>query len=273
MKKRIALLFHKKNNKYHPPLFAITHLARFWAEEGHHVFFVFGTGEKYIPADLAILHIDLSVVPEEYIEYAKQYPIVLNKKVRDIRKSTFSKNLVGPDTPYSGKVIVKSDLNAAGVQESFYYNLNESGREPFFKTASDYKVFDNPGSVPPHFFANEDIVVEKFLPEMEKDLYVVRSYLFLGNKSTSIKLMSKHPIVKSGNTVAFEKIDPHPEIIELREKLNFDYGKFDYVIHNDRVILLDVNKTTGAPRNIPSTPEMIVERRQRAAGIYAYFSD
>jgi len=37
--------------------------------------------------------------------------------------------------------------------------------------------------------------------------------------------------------------DAPSEIEALRERMGFDYGKFDYVIHEGRVILLDANKT------------------------------
>ena len=56
----------------------------------------------------------------------------------------------------------------------------------------------------------------------------------------------------------------------MRRELNFDYGKFDYVIHKGKVILFDINKTTGAG-GIPVTPELLAIRRYRATGIYNYF--
>ena len=52
-------------------------------------------------------------------------------------------------------------------------------------------------------------------------------------------------------------------------RLHFDYGKFDYVVHEGRAVLIDTNKTTGSP---PSTnPEREARRRILADGLYPYF--
>ena len=67
-----------------------------------------------------------------------------------------------------------------------------------------------------------------------------------------------------------EEVDPHPEIVQMRKRLNFDYGKFDYVVHNGRAVLFDANKTTGADR--VTTPRLNARRRHRADGIYSYFA-
>ena len=71
-----------------------------------------------MPADLVLLHVNLSVVPDEYLELASRYPIVVNGKAKDIRKSTYSTLRVTRDDPYAGPVIVKSNLNYAGVPEA-----------------------------------------------------------------------------------------------------------------------------------------------------------
>jgi hypothetical protein len=77
-------------------------------------------------------------------------------------------------------------------------------------------------------------------------------------------------IVNDRTQISSETVEPHPEIIELRREMKFDYGKFDYVIHSGKVVLLDTNKTTGA--SAVHTPELEAMRRHRADGIYSYFS-
>jgi hypothetical protein len=72
---------------------------------------------KLAPADILLIHVDLSVVPDEYLEFASRYPIALNKAAKDIRKSLISLNLVRAGDSYSGKVIVKTDLNYGGSPE------------------------------------------------------------------------------------------------------------------------------------------------------------
>jgi hypothetical protein len=96
VKREIAIIFHE-NDKGRAQHYAITYLAEMWQERGINPIFIFGT-KRFVPADLAILHVNLSIVPDEYIEFAHMYPIVLNGMVKDIRKSSFSDHLIHPET-------------------------------------------------------------------------------------------------------------------------------------------------------------------------------
>jgi hypothetical protein len=282
-KKRIAILFHEKDRKTN--WYAIHFLAECWREDGLDVIFVFGPNQ-FIPADLAILHVNLSVVPPEYLELAHRYPIVLNGEAKDIRKSSFSINLIKPGEPFCGKVIVKTDLNYAGWPERTF-NRPFMGsrlltrfwlRFGFRNTACldfqrpvDYRIYDNPRDVPPAYFKCKDVVVEKFLPEQDGDLYFVRQCHFLGNQVTCARIASKQPVVTSSTRISREIVEPHPEIMELRRRLKFDYGKFDYVIHDGKATLLDINKTPGTGASARAT-KIAAGARQRAAGIYSYLN-
>src|SRR5436309_8684921 len=114
--KTIGILFHENNRERDLCGYAVTFLAEFWRQDGHRVHHLFGT-RKFVPADLLLIHVDLSVVPDEYLEFASRYPIALNKAAKDIRKSLISTNLVRQGDRYSGQVIVKSDLNSGGFPE------------------------------------------------------------------------------------------------------------------------------------------------------------
>jgi len=274
LKKKIAILCHENAGRRNPEKYAISLLADIWRQDGLDVFYVFGV-KKFIPADLAIIHVDLSVVLDEYLEFAHRYPVVLNGKVKDIRKSFFSRNIVKKNDAYDGKVIVKSILNCAGSAERKFASW---GVFPFvkkyirplrFNKPTDYIIYDHRNDIPHKYFNSDHFVVEKFLPEMENDCYFVRCYHFLGSRGTCIRLKSNQPIVNSKTYQSMEFVEPHPEIIEQCERLQFDYGKFDYVIHDGRVVLLDVNKTTGTGR-IVLDPKMEKLRRIRAAAIYSY---
>ena len=270
MKRKIAILFHE-NARGQPLNYLINLYAEFWRADGHEVIFLFGV-RQFAPADLVIVHVDLSIVPDEYLEFAKQYPIILNGEVKDIRKSTFSRLLVKPGDPYAGKVIVKSNYNYAAVPErSLGVSLDPRGfSASFFGSPLDYQIFENPKSVPPVLFTDPNVVVEKFLPEIEDGLYFVRILLFLGDHLSCTRVASRDPIVNTSSQVRSEFVEPHPEIERLRKTMKFDYGKFDYVIHEGHVLLLDANKTVGAP-NLPSIPARMADRRYRAEGLYAYF--
>ena len=114
--KRIAILFHENARGRDPRDYAIHSLASFWEEDGHRVTLLYGV-KKFVSADVVIVHVDLSVVPQEYLDFAARYPAALNGRVGDVRKSSFSANLVDAANPYAGPVIVKSNLNYAGIPE------------------------------------------------------------------------------------------------------------------------------------------------------------
>lgn len=278
----IGILFHEKNRKRHLSGYAITFLAEFWSQDGHRVHYLFGT-RKFVPADLLLVHVDLSVVPDEYLEFASRYPIALNSGVKDIRKSQISTNLVKQGDVYSGKVIVKTNLNFGGSPErilgrrwSHRWRLlasrfvRDHAIGTGLETHSKYRIYHCLTDVPPAVFERNDLVVEKFLPEQEGNFFFVRNYEFLGDCVTCTRLASREPIVKDQTIVWSEEVEPHPEIAQAQKRLNFDYGKFDYVIHDGRPVLLDANKTTGADRI--RTPELNARRRRRANGIYSYFT-
>jgi hypothetical protein len=277
----IAILFHENNRRRDLSMYAITFLAKFWRQDGNRVRYLFGT-RKFVPADLLLIHVDLSIVPDEYLEFASRYPIVLNRAAKDIRKSQVSTNLVRRSDLYSGQVIVKSDLNYEGSPEQILRrNLSrwrrllpsrfvpDNADSSSFGATFGYRIYDSLAEVPRADFERNDVVVEKFLPEKEGNLFFIRDYHFLGDCSTCTRLASTDPIVKDQTAVPIEEIDPHPEIVEARKRLNFDYGKFDYVLHDGRPVLLDTNKTTGAFR--VSSRELNARRRHRANGIYSYF--
>lgn len=250
--------------------YSITRLAHHWELDGHEVLPMFGT-QEFVPADLVIVHVDLSVVPEDYLAFAGRYPVALNGKVRDIRKSTFSSHLLRRGDSWRGPVIVKSERNYAGHPEVVrgVPRLDGGGLRPVFPSTLDYKVFDRIQEVPDEDFDSPELVVQRFLPEMEDGLFHVRMYQFLGDRASCTRVGAKDPIAKSGNKVFSESVAPHPDIIALRGRLNFDYGKFDYVIHDGEAILLDLNKTTGtAPQ---TTPQIEAIRHNMAQGLYAYF--
>lgn len=270
MKRNIAILFHEKA-RGQSLNYLINHYAEFWREDGHEVILLFGV-TQFVPADVVIVHVDLSVVPDEYLEFAKRYPIALNGEAKDIRKSTYSQLLVKPGDPYDGKVIVKSNFNyAAGPERSLGVPLDPRGvSSSFFGTPLDYQIFESPKAVPAILFSDPNIVVEKFQPEFEDGLYHMRAQLFVGDHVTCTRMASRNPIVNGSTRIRMERVEPHPDIVKLQKAMKYDYGKFDYVIHNGNALLLDANKTTGTAPH-PATPQQLADRRYRAAGLYAYF--
>jgi hypothetical protein len=284
MTKKIAILWHEKD-RTRTQLFEIYHAAKVWEADGIEVTNVFGT-DHFVPADLAILHIDLTIVPDEFFEFSKQYPIVLNREVRDIRKSTFSDHIVHPGDHYQGEVIVKSNLNHAGLPERRLEGLEEcppstrigrvrSRMESLYRrdkltinSPVDYQILNNSRHIPKEWYGREDIVIEKFLPEIDNGHYCIRNYFFIGDSAICILKKATHPIVNRQSTVGWELVEVDPKIVEARKELHFDFGKFDYVIHDNKPVLLDINKTPGGFQGANAHPLY----RKVMSGIYSYFS-
>jgi hypothetical protein len=290
--KRIVILFHKNDRYYDPSRYIVHHMAEFWRADGHEIIYVYGV-KRYVPADLLLVHVNLSVVPEEYLEFASRYPIALNGRVRDIRKSTLSRNLVTYDGDWDGPVIVKTDLNYAGQPERLLRRSWLERRWPYargvkraverlsgnrrpFDEPADYKIFERTSEVPRTWFENPELVVEKFRPEFENGRYHTRLYQFLGDRETCMRMSSDHPVVKAQTRADTEEVEPHEIARSWRKELGLDYGKIDYSICDGEVVLLDANKTTGAAGGSGDSPDRIqkrsANRNYRAVGLYSYFS-
>jgi hypothetical protein len=257
-----VVITHEREREDH----AIRHHADFWREDGLDVMFLRGV-DRFLPADLAILHVDLTIVPPEYVEFAEQYPVVLNGEITDIRKTTFSTRLVTRESDYDGRVIVKSNLNFGGVPER---RLGVRSDGPLSEQGN-YEVYDSISDVPEHFFEDDDLVVEEFVPEYENGRYHLRAFHFFGDRFNCERIASPDPIVVVTDPTRIERedIEPNPELFELQRRLRIDFGKLDYLELDGRVFLLDVNKTPGAYGG-PITAETQTARRHRADGIYSY---
>ncbi len=278
---RIALLFHERDQARNLFRYDIMHIAKYWQQAGHDVIPVFGT-RKFVTADIAILHVDLSVVPQEYVDFADRYPLCLNKNALDIRKSSISAQLLKHDDDYDGPIIIKTNENAAGIPErinSGWRTRLGIGCERFFKSLgvttsihkqTDYRVLDSLAHVPRRVFDRADLVVEKFLPERNTGFFCTRTYLFLGDGEACQLNFSLGPIVSWSNTIRTENCAVHPQAPRWRQQLGFDYGKFDYVIHHGEAILLDANKTTGSGGSVG---DALVEadRQKQATGLISYY--
>jgi hypothetical protein len=211
------------------------------------------------------LHVDLSVVPKPYSDFAKRYPLALNARITDIRKRNYSVLEVTDPKTFDGPVIVKSNLNSAGLPERrimrnrwpapirALHRASELAAKGFGirGTASllntPYAVYPNTNGVDPDFFGDPDIIVERFVPERLGNMYCHRRYYFLGGAEVSQLWLGPESICTNdsdGDEV--HEIPTHPMLRRFRQGLMMDYGKIDYV-HDDggRPVILDVNKTPG----------------------------
>jgi len=222
---------------------------------GHSVRILSGTSARP-EADIAVLHVDATVTPEAYVEYAGRFPFCLNNGAVDIAKRSVSTAVVGRGDAWKGEVVVKSNLNHWGAPEK---QLNRQSRragkpEPFPGAAvfDRYHVYTSLAGVPPAFFERKDLVVEKFVPEPDPDGFAARFWFFCGERERCTRHVSPQKFVKSEDTIRREAVPVPDELRALRRKLGFDYGKFDFVMHEGRAVLLDANKIPGRARNLSS---------------------
>jgi hypothetical protein len=167
-------------------------------------------------------------------------------------------------------VIIKTDLNSGGLPEkrlsSKMYLLralsaklrgaisskqkqvspgSSAWADVKYLSASNYPVFPSLQDVPEEIFENKNLVVEKFLPEVQDGCYCVRYYHFLGDQGVSELFRSKQEIVKGSDSGEFLEGPVPPELHAIRQRLGMDYGKIDYVLRDGKVVVLDVNRTPG----------------------------
>ncbi len=287
IKKKILILIHENDKGFftHPPFIAL--LMKEWKRNGFIVEIVRGI-KHFVEADVVIPHIDLTVWPEEYINFLNRYPIVINKDVMDISKSKVSSNIVGRNDPYSGPVVIKTNRNYGGLPErrlltklknrylmlakiyaDYIYLKLVTCKGTSYLDPTRYPVYKSLKDVPLGVFKNKNFIVEKFLPERDGEYYCLRRWIFFGDKDISVLSRSKDRIVKPSNTVSIEHIPVPEDIYSIRQHLKFDYGKFDYVLRDGNVVLFNVNRTMAAGGRNPS--EFAQKTAQLlAAGIHSF---
>lgn len=265
MPKTILLL---KENGAIPIQYIVDIMAREWMASGHRV--IHHAGTRNMPdADILFLHVDKTLVPEEYEDYSSKYPAVINGKILDISRKRYSTAKLGQHDEYGGPVIVKTNNNYGGLPEhrSVFKSLSIASSRLLLRQTQlkvwrqmahswsrlssldplEYPIFNNMGEVPSAVWKNNNLIVEKFIPEREGKLFFVRYWTFFGDKNLTGRYGCPHPIVKFHRCVtAIMPVDIPEELILWRKKLNMDYGRFDYVMYEGKPVLLDVNKTQAA---------------------------
>jgi hypothetical protein len=252
-------------------------IAGLWTDAGHRVTVVAGLG-NWPDGDLAILHVDLSVIPQAYVEASRRYPVVVNGAVLDIRKSLVSRCLLRRDDDWTGPVIVKTDLNCGGVPELRLRHLNLREDRPAAVPARPesysvhpYPILESARDVPAAVWDNPGLVVERFLPEQDDRGFWMRAWVFLGDRERCTRYLGTHPIVKAGSILAREPVPVPDELRAERQRLGFDYGKFDFVVRDDRPILFDANRTPSSPPP-PVTAELTASNANLARGLDAWLN-
>jgi hypothetical protein len=249
----IVILEHELQRYVELPYMAYS-LAERWKRAGHEVLVHRGVGAP--PAgDVALVNVDLTVIPEAYRALYARYPRVINGRVADVSKSRFSADLLDRYSDWIGPVIVKTEANYGGKPEQLLRAVaRENGLEcdiPDGPVAEGYPIYDSLRQVPELAWRTPGLVVERFLPERDaQGHYYCRHWIFFGERDRSIRIRAGVPIVKSQDILGTETVPVPPEMRRLREKLGFDFGKFDYLKHGERYVLIDANRSPSLPANV-----------------------
>ncbi len=246
-------------------------LAERWRRAGHEVKVHHGLEDP--PAgDLALVNIDLTVIPEVYRELYARYPRVVNGRVTDVSKSRFSVDLLDRYSDWIGPVIVKTEANYGGKPEALLRTAaKRNGVDcdlPEGPVADGYPVYASLRELPEAVWSAQGLVVERFLPEQESGLYCCRHWVFFGDRDRSIRVRARVPIVKSHDIVDVGQVPVPDEMRKMRERLGFDFGKFDYVRHGGRFVLIDANRSPSMPARV--TPEVQAGQDHLAEGLATF---
>ncbi len=281
---RVALLTHLRQG-LDPGYFLAAIATHHWRPGGIEVVLQQGLRDPSA-VDLAILHVDLTRVPPDYLALAARYPRTLNGAVADIAKRRISGHLLSEDDGSDGPVIVKSDLNSGGASERRLRAAARGGPGGSLARAAGrlaaawrrgpasgrYRVYRRPSLVPRAVWRNPALVVERLFVERHDDLYALNQWFFLGDAEVVSTLLAPVPLVKMASVTArlpLHRAVPQ-ELRQLRRELGFDYGKFDYILEDGRARLIDANRTPHLACDSPLTPRMREVCRTLAGGLEAF---
>jgi hypothetical protein len=235
---------------------------------------------RRVEADVAIMHVDGTHRAAAYDAVLEHYPRVFNGHVRDISKRRVSAHLLSGPSSCPDPVIVKTNGNCFGYPDRVR-RKKDGGVSRLWSGAFDrllparrairasgsYPIYPSARQVPWMVWRDPRLVVERFLPERAGELYCLRTWVFFGAGEKVSRSFSRSPVVKRANILRSEFIDGVPdEIRASRRELGFDYGKFDFVIHEGQPILLDANSTptcSGQP-----SPRLNAIANALAAGLF-----
>lgn len=269
----IAIMLHERDLEAESRKYRIWPIAENWRRSGIEVRIVRGP-ESCLDADVLVPHIDCSYIHDEYWEAISAHPRVVNRGIRDIRKTAISENLIGPGDPWEGPVIVKTNNNSGGFMDLEYsgrsgpslidrlrkraawHPLIQPRSLGWTKTLTDYPIFPHQTEVPKSAWKNPHLVVEKFFKPDQNDSgeFVLYLWIVFGNRGLGRTLLSTDPFIKnvSSNLGSFE--NPPAEILGVQKEFGIDYGKIDYILHRGRPVLLDINRTPTVSGDAYSEP-------------------
>jgi hypothetical protein len=264
-------------------------LARHWRQSGLTIGFARGLARaRKIAAAVVVNHVDLTETPQDYVEFFRHRPVVVNGRMTDISKRRVCNELVSHGDAFEGAVIVKTDRNHGGVKERKLLERRPSWRsairaaaERLCRSRPDpawgetgwldpfaYPVFERASLVPDEVWRNRNLVVQKFIADKDVDgRFQLRCWYVLGDRGFHVVTLATDPIVKGSNIVDRRviEVETPAELVAIRARIGMDYGRLDYVLADGRPVILDVNRT---PASSPGAVRRYATQwREMAVGI------
>lgn len=241
--------------------YLLNHLAIEWVRNGYRI--TLSGSENPPNADLGILHVDMTVVSQDFLDACSAYPIVLNGRFIDNSKRLISKHLLSPGCDYKGAVIIKTNANYGGLHElkakypegypREFVAMNPKHPATRWSLVQhipteSYIVLESMEEVHQDIWTNPYLVVEKFTPEIDTDgLYCMRACLFFGGQEVGLLVKSRSRIIKGRDVIDRQFIPgiAPSEVQRFKKDHHMEFGRIDYVIHQGEVVILDANKTAS----------------------------
>ena len=259
MKKTILVVTLENSLQFREQRSLLARLCLIWEAQGHVIKVARGIRQA-LEADIAISHIDLTVVPDQYSAFLETYPTTINIKASNISKARISRNLLTRTDTYKGEVIVKTANNYGGVPELIHQR--QSGllqndmlhQRPWkrveYMDTNNYPRFNSIKEVPHGVWQNDKLVVEKFLPEKDAEgNFYLRYWIFLGDKEINVLHKSQKAIVKDTDHNSRIITGTPDELRTFRKEMGIDFGRIDYGIVDGKAVMYDVNSTPAAGEN------------------------
>ena len=219
---------------------------------------------RFDPSDIgrcALFHIDLTDVPDEFAGLHAAYEKTINGRASTILRTLYSTAGLKRGDAHEGPVIVKTLLNSGGHPERRYGKNRNIGTRTAYQVRKlliprykqglcpPYELYESIRDVPEESWQDERLVVEKFLPGSFAQPVVKYRYCFLFETEFNLRTAYDDLLCSSARVGGNEIVKAVPEaVMEVRSRLNIDFGAIDYFIVDGKVTIIDANKTVTTAR-------------------------
>ena len=259
--KTIDVIWHRRARRLAPLHWSVEQYAEHWRRDGWRVCHRFGIPRIWHRlADLTLLHVDLSVVPATYRDWAlsaSQRGLVWNARIHDIRKSQVSSNLLVPSDDWTGRVIVKTDRNYGARPEGAQrFSVHKKvWRDAGSPAKKEYLVKNSLADVPEWAWRSPHWVVERYFepPEGASSLWTLT---IMGTETELVRFSTDSQDTNNRRRyTAWEVHEADDALRTMVSQLGIEYGRLDLFRIADRWELIDVNKTPGRYPRQDANPE------------------